>query len=175
MDITGGMSRIWGARLFYLPNATTNMVQRHWAALAELGHGSPADYERRKQQFDLSVPGQQSLSYKVNLTYVRNPVGKALFGLTLPNMTTYIERLHDLDGYIRLVTLQATLRHDQVARDAIGPYVAKAPPEMRNPYNGDAMQWDAATSSLMFTGKQNSSSNLTRDPKVFRVTLTALS
>jgi hypothetical protein len=171
VDITNGMERIWGARFFYLPNATTNMVPPFWNALAELGHGNVAGYEQRKQQFDLTVPGHQSKSYAINWTFVRNPVGKALFGLTLPRMTTYIERLYDLDGYIRLVNLQANLRHDQVARDAIAAYVANAPPEMRNPYNGEAMQWDAAAGSLAFTGKQASNGNLDQEPKVFRVKL----
>ncbi|MDR0476924.1 MAG: hypothetical protein LBH14_03160, partial [Desulfobulbaceae bacterium] len=75
---------------------------------------------------------------------------------------------HDLDGYIRLVALQAALRHDKVPRAQGADYVQRVGPDLRNPYDGQPMHWDAASSTLSFEGRQKNTSNA---PKTFSIRL----
>ena len=170
----GGLSETWAARFIYLPNASINRLTPYWSAIAGLGHGSAATYEQRKQQFAQSPTGQRKWSGGVEWNYVRNPMGKILAGIALPEMGTYIERVHDLDGYIRLVSLQVAIRAEQVAPAAIGEFADKAVPEMCDPYTGMPMGWDAASSSLWFVGHQRAPSNPVAEPKTYRVRLAAV-
>jgi hypothetical protein len=64
-----------------------------------------------------------------------------------------IEYIHDLDGYIRLVALQAALRRDGVPLAQVADYVRRVGPNLRNPYDGQSMHWDAAHSTLSFKGR----------------------
>jgi len=84
---------------------------------------------------------------------------------------TYAERTHDLDGYIRLVALQAALRRDGVPPAQIAGYVQRAGPDLRNPYDGQPMRWDAAHATLSFEGKQKNTFNPEATPKTFSVRL----
>jgi len=159
----------WFSQRVYLPNSSINALVPYWSAVAELAHGGPAGYDERKQQYAQSSATRKKKPTAFDWTYVRNPMGKIMSGFAKPDVTDYIERVHDLDGYIRLVALQAAIRREQIPPVAIGAYSDLAPATLRNPYTGAPMGWDAASSSLLFEGHQRTTSNLAAEPKTYRV------
>jgi len=170
----GRWSRLRAAltgRCCFLPNATLNLAATYWSDLAQAGHGSAATLDARKQRFMAIYTPKLTAPFRAPWTAIRNPGGIVLMAVIDGNGRLFadMERLHDLDGYIRLVTLQSALRRDQVAGNAASAYAAKAPPGMRNPYNGEAMRWDAASSSLLFEGRPGASADPPSAKKGYRI------
>ena len=168
-DARSGRGEDWFSRKVYLPNSSINALVPYWSAVAELVHGSPAGYEERKQQYAQSPATRRKKPFAFDWTYVRNPMGKIMSAFAKPDVADNIERVHDLDGYIRLVALQAAIRREQIPPVAIGAYVDLAAANLRNPYTGAPMGWDAASSSLLFEGHQRATSNPATEPKTYRV------
>jgi hypothetical protein len=63
------------------------------------------------------------------------------------------------------------LRRDGVPLAQVADYVHNAGPDLRNPYDGQPMRWDAARSTLSFEGRQLNTANPVDAPKVFSVRL----
>lgn len=142
----------------YLPQASLNMMAPVWTLRAEGGVGDLSKIDERKQKL---ADAQLALAESVRGPFnkVRNPLGKILLGLNDADYFAYIERVYDLDGYIRLVALQAAIKRDKVGADKVAAYVAQAAPELRNPYNGKPMLWDAVNSTLVYEGRQDATAN----------------
>jgi len=155
----------------YMPNATLNAAALYWTRRAEAGSGGAANVQARKQKllsyYDAWAGDLNRLPWK----YLRNPVGKVFLtvGEDPGKFFTYFERVYDLDGYIRLVGLQAALRREKIAKAEAAGFVQRAAPALRNPYNGEAMGWDAAGSSLFFEGRQPATANPEYEKKVHRI------
>ncbi|HEX4327863.1 MAG TPA: hypothetical protein VH105_13645 [Burkholderiales bacterium] len=158
-------------RMSYLPNATLNEVAPYWSRRVEAGYGSGATVESRKRDLAAFFAHWSSELVGMPWNYLHNPAGKILIttGEDPGLYMNYVERVHDLDGYIRLVTLQAALRRRNIALDDVAAFVQQASPEMRNPYNGQAMRWDASTSSLLFEGEQGATANSAGEKKIHRI------
>ena len=155
----------------YMPNATLNAAALYWTRRAEAGSGGAATARARKQElvsyYDAWAADLNRLPWK----YLRNPAGKVFLTVAEEPGTffTYFERVYDLDGYIRLVSLQAALRREKVAKADAAAFVQRAAPTQRNPYNGAAMGWDPAGSSLFFEGWQPATANPDNEKKVHRI------
>ena len=82
-----------------------------------------------------------------------NPVGTMLESIQPPGMyVTYLVRVSDLEGRRRAALLVATLRAAGVGAAEAGAAVAEA--SLRNPYDGTAFEWDAASGSVVFDGME---------------------
>lgn len=156
---------------FILPHATLNTFAR-WsdedaqaidgdAATIEARHA--AQIARREREFDQISPWS-------SWRFIRNPGGKILLFVGT-DYFTYAERIHDIDGYIRLVVLQAALRRDDVPLTEVADYMQHVAPDLRNPYDGQLMRWDAASNTISFEGRQKNNFNPEDTPKTFSVRL----
>ncbi|MFZ6688525.1 hypothetical protein ACO0K0_12330 [Undibacterium sp. SXout11W] len=147
-------------KAFYQPNATVNMMANYLEMVVESAHVTPAAFNHTQQQLsELSKEsGEHSFPPYVHNLY--NPFGKILYQMLLRYPETYVnymERVADLDGYIRLVGLQAEIRRKGVTDDAIQNFVATADSQFRSPYDATPMTWAAQKKQLQFVGRQNNS------------------
>ncbi|MBL7090074.1 MAG: hypothetical protein ISS20_14830 [Acidovorax sp.] len=102
--------------------------------------------------------------------HFRNPVGRCLAVIETPSYQGYAQRIADIDGYRRLVLLQHRVAVEQVAPPDMPAWLAKSTEALRNPYTLQPMQWDAATSSLVFEGREKQNQNPGRS-STYRVRL----
>lgn len=71
-----------------------------------------------------------------------NPVGKVLFAIGSPgSFAKFPARMHDLDGFLRLVALQAQIRQRAIPDDRIEDFLAKAGAPYYDPYTDKPMRW----------------------------------
>ena len=156
----------------YLPNATANTIAR-WAAedLDDAESAAAPDADARGQAYIAKRRKElKEIDAFSSWRFIRNPVGNSVLWLydspELIHLTNGASR--DLDGYIRLVILQAALRRDGVPLAQVAQAVQRAAPELRNPYTGQPMRWDAATATLSFEGRQKTGSE---PPRVYTARL----
>lgn len=84
--------------------------------------------------------------------FAYNPIGKILNAIAEPAYASYTARIHNLDGFLRLVSLSLTARQQSV-RDADMPaFLARAHTKFSNPYTNEPMLWDADTRTIYFKG-----------------------
>ncbi|MCE7032901.1 hypothetical protein LY625_09800 [Lysobacter sp. GX 14042] len=80
-----------------------------------------------------------------------NPVGSILQSLAPASLYShYIARVSDLEGHRRAALLVAGLRGGGIGVDEAAAAVRDSP--LRNPYDGSALEWDAASRSVVFNG-----------------------
>lgn len=102
--------------------------------------------------------------------HLRNPVGRCVTAFEASSYQGYTQRIADIDGYRRLVLLQHRAAAEQVAPPDMPAWLAQSPEELRNPYTLEPMQWDAATRSLVFEGREKQNQNPGRS-STYRVRL----
>lgn len=102
--------------------------------------------------------------------HLRNPVGRCLATIQAPSYQGYAQRIADIDGYRRLVLLQHRATLEKVATADMPAWLAQSPEALRNPYTLEPMQWDAATNSLVFEGREKQNQNPGRS-STYRVRL----
>lgn len=102
--------------------------------------------------------------------HLRNAAGVCLAAVGMPNYLGYVQRIADIDGYRRLVLLQHRAAVENVAPADMPPWLAQSPQELRNPYTLQPMQWDAATNSLVFEGREKQNQNPGQSP-TYRIRL----
>ena len=177
---TSGLHRwalLLARRFMFLPNATLNASVHLAGEQIQDFHGDATTLDARRQAAAVrwQEEARQSRQDLSSLSLIRNPLGKMGRRLDLelarPDLFAYAERTYDLDGYIRLVALQAALRRDGVSLAQMADSARQAGPELRNPYDGRPMQWDATHSTLSFTGRQAVPGGRNPSSKVFRVYL----
>ncbi|MFY3384020.1 hypothetical protein [Paracidovorax sp. MALMAid1276] len=102
--------------------------------------------------------------------HLRNPAGYCLAAPEAPSYQRYAQRIADIDGYRRLVLLQHRAATENVAPADMPTWLAQSPHELRNPYTLQPMQWDAATHSLVFEGREKQNQNPDQSP-TYRIRL----
>lgn len=156
-------------RLTWLPQATLNRLWLRERAAAALAT-QPAQrldaqvYELLRTFPDsgtLDAPAGQGFAPRLDdLRRLHNYVGQALLSIWSPRaLVDDIERAHDTEGHRRLVLLQLAALQQNLRPAALPGWLAASPPEWRNPYTLAPMEWDAATDSLLFTGRQTAQQN----------------
>ena len=154
-------------RLVFLPHATLNLsyaLRQENIRLARL----PAD----QLAAQAAIARQAFADATPKVWPLRNIGGRYLLAMeaTPSLMMYYIERAHDIEGHRRLVRLQITALHERVPLEDMADWLAKQPPELRNPYTLQPMGWDASTQSLVFEGRQRQIQNPDDSP-TYRVRL----
>jgi hypothetical protein len=134
------------------PNATSNRFNRQVTRpMVELAGESPAEFRRRVDQ-DLAP----DFGYRVFPPGLYNLGGTMLLqSFRSVRPWDYIGRVHDLSGMLGLVRLQIEIA--QARSLAPGPVASNdqvqeviASSRERDPYSGQAMQWDQVSQTLGF-------------------------
>ncbi len=133
-----------GVRLVYKPNATTNLAYRQIMAAKAASEGPPhtikaAGEVQRKKDADMGW-----------WDYVDNGMGNILVRVAAPDFSEYALRLHDLDGYHRLIGLWVEMLGAGIGADGAADFAAKAEARFYDPYTQKPMRWDAEKKRLYF-------------------------
>lgn len=145
------------SRIGYLPIATVNASLEHLDQIKAIGN-MPADaLEAAFKSHNQVLANHHHCPYPIRL---RNPLGTCTVAMNAAHYQSYFQRIHDMDGYRRLVMLQYLATAEGVRAQDMQAWLQTSPAELRNPYTLQAMQWDAATHSLVFDGKEPQRQNL---------------
>ena len=129
-------------KFVFKPNATVNQFFYYYKGLLEWSQ-LPADKR-------LSSPEIKSARSFGFLDVGYNPTGVILLSIATPNFGSYIYRLDNLDGLIRLVKIKQRIRHDRIVKNKIEAFLKQDIPFCKNPYTNQPMTWDAKTETLYF-------------------------
>jgi hypothetical protein len=155
------------SNLAFLPQQTLNLsieyMQQVQAISTLPAHQSDAAFSDTMRQWEENeaCPSWNRL---------RNAAGACLAAQARLGYKGYVQRVADIDGYRRLVLLQHRAALEKVAPTDMPALLAQSPNELRNPYTLEPMQWDAATSSLVFEGREKQNQNPDQSP-TYRIRL----
>ncbi len=136
-----------GVKLFYKPNATTNLAYRQIVAAT-----AAADAPAHRVASEFLAAGQSSGEMGL-WDYIDNPVGNILLRISAPSFSEYALRLHDLDAYNRLLGLRVEMIGAGVGAEGAADFVAKSEPRFHDPYTQKPMRWDAEKKRIYFEAK----------------------
>ena len=89
--------------------------------------------------------------------WLYNPIGKVLNSIAGSQVyVDYFRRMIDLQAYSRLVELQRQIAVAHLPPDQVAAFVAGVGPDLRDPYTGQAMQYDAQAHTLSFHARGGS-------------------
>jgi hypothetical protein len=128
-------------RPLYQHNDTLNQLYENYALQLER-MSQPAN--------QLLNPAPDTGSLAVDLSLAYNPVGKIGLGQATPGFREYALRLHDLDGFMRLVRTQQEIVGAGIKDAEVEAFVAQAAAQRRDPYTDKPLKWDLATRELSF-------------------------
>jgi len=152
----------------FLPQQTLNMSienLQHMQALSDLpAHQLEAAFSNARQKW------QEDNACGASWMRLRNAAGLCMAAIATLSYQGYVLRVADMDGYRRLVLLQHRAAAQRIALADMPAWLAESPPELRNPYTLQPMQWDAATGSLVFEGHEKQTQNPDQSP-VYRIAL----
>lgn len=136
----------------YLRNATLNGLWQLFEPARKLA-GMPAHSWPAREQLIDPIPTPSPWS-------VRNFAGQLLLQIWDAEIfIDYLERMHDADGFRRLLHLQWLALREGVRAADMPAWLQASPAELRDPYTQAPMEWDAASTSLGFTGRQRQIQN----------------
>ncbi len=138
----------------YLPIATINDTLRLMDLAQAMGDLPAGQLAKAVDDGELPQRIAQKCSLRAGL---RNIVGRCMQAHSTPNLLRYFLRVHDIEGYRRLVLLQAQAQAQKVALADMPAWLATSPPRLHNPYTLQAMQWDTANKRLIFEGHERQS------------------
>lgn len=163
-------SRLWdrvASSVFYRPNATINLQYQWFARMQALADAPAYSLSETVQQIDGEF-GKLTNPYRVDIVY--NPVGKILvaIGASSPqSYARYISRVHNLDGYMRLLRMQLVIYGKKVAVKDIGSYLEKSPADLFDPYRNQPFRWEPFKRELWFEGiNPKSENNVTTNQRI---------
>lgn len=136
-------------RPFFKKHATTNMIYRYEKVRAELVDLPAKEFAARLKQG--RVPSMTKKPDSITWDFIYNPAGKILIGVAGVNYVEFARFEHNLDGLMRLVTLELMLKQ-RPAKDGVEKFIKEAGPQYSNPYTGEPMQWDASKRIIFFNG-----------------------
>lgn len=102
--------------------------------------------------------------------HFRNVAGTCMAAIGRLSYQGYVQRIADIDGYRRLVLLQHGAATQGITLEKMPAWLTESPQELHNPYTLQPMQWNAATSSLVFEGREKQNQNPNQS-SVYRVRL----
>lgn len=81
-----------------------------------------------------------------------NPIGKILNAIAVAPYDSYTARVHNLDGFLRLVSLSLAAKQQSVRAADMPAFLARAQPNLRHPYTNEPMFWDSNNRTIYFNG-----------------------
>ena len=149
----------------FKPNATLNTVfdQILGAERTFAGLDGPeiAAYWKERQQ--ARNDDQSGAITSLIFDWPFNPVGNILTAVSAPNYDQYLARLHDLNGFLRLIELKRIVRRLHIPPNKIELYLQSQPSDLLNPYTSEPMQYDEDRAMFYFEGLSG-----TEDPHAWR-------
>lgn len=137
----------------WLPNSTKNLFYDWGNGRIELAETDAHKLNQKTEEITRKQTELLGVGY--DFLYLRNPIGKILVSVADPSYINYIERHHDLDGYLTLVRMQHKLIADKLSKDQVVQILPKYP----NPYTLEPMRLDTQNGFIIFEGRQPSNSN----------------
>jgi hypothetical protein len=145
----------WLAKIGYSANVTNNAAFMRCNARIRMAEGDAQLLDAAKED-DLKEAQETMDVVNARLFTQKNPVGRILLGIAEPDYSSYIERQHDFDGYLKLVRMQLDVMVDGVAKEKIVSI------EIHDPYTQKLMPFDVKTGVVTFAGRQPSSGNFNK-------------
>lgn len=131
---------------FLKENATLNSFHPLYARIAELSHLPPAGLSDGNR-----VLTRQAKHDAYNWRLAYNPGGKQMSVAAAEfDLSDDVFRMHDLDGLLRLVALQAAILAEGILDANVAAFIGKSERELFDPYTGKPMQWDAVKGQIWF-------------------------
>ena len=155
---TNFIQKSW-MRLGFQPNATLNLFNAQANDVIKLAELDAAQYSADKAHY-LAMQKQNRDVVDYRLLTQKNPVGRILASISVPEYDKYIERQYDLDGYIYMVNFQLTTILNKLEIKKLG---------LHDPYK-KLMQYDVNSGVLTFAGRQPSSANFNKS-NIYQVKL----
>ncbi|MEG0919970.1 MAG: hypothetical protein RSD57_04670 [Comamonas sp.] len=155
--------RLWNrlVDVGFLHGETLNTSTQHLEKINNISqlpaHEQAPAFAEYQQQAD-----ELSSSCGASWMRMRNAVGSCVAAMSLPVYLSYLQRVSDLDGSPRLLLLQRKALAESIASADMPAWLETTPQDLRNPYTLQPMQWDTASSSLIFEGKEKQSQNTNR-------------
>ena len=143
----------------FSPQATTNDAYDLAMLNAKLAEANATQLNAIKAEIEERYADTFQMDY--TLFTKKNPVGRILNAVAVPEYANYVERQHDLDGYISIVKLQLNVLVDGLEADKVA---------LRDPYTQKLMQFDHDSGLLTFTGRQPASANVNKS-NIYQVKL----
>jgi hypothetical protein len=137
-------------------NATNNTLYEQSKLFVKLAEVNAAELDDVKAEIAKSQRDGIEIDYRLFTT--KNPTGRVLIEVAQPDYSSYIERQHDLDGYIYMVNFQLTAILNKLEIKQLG---------LHDPYK-NLMQYDENSGVLTFEGRQPSSTNFNKS-KLYQV------
>ncbi len=164
-ELTGSTNFLknMAAKFGYSPNATNNAALVRCDARIKMTQSDAQSLDVAKA-INLKAAEETMDVVNARLFTQKNPIGRILLGVAEPDYANYIERQHDLDGYLKMVKLQLTILADGTKKDkTIGI-------ELLDPYTQKPMPYDVSTGVITFVGRQPSNTNLNKS-NIYQVKL----
>lgn len=131
----------------FKPNATINQNFENIGRIAARSRLSAAEFLKDTKEI---ASDQYDRNWLSSWHFAYNPVGKILNAIAEPAYANYTVRIHNLDGFLRLVSLSLAARQQSV-RDADMPkFLARE--SLGNPYTDEPMSWEADKRTIYFYG-----------------------
>lgn len=150
--------------LTWLPNNTRNLYFDRLNDYVELSKADAHTLALKIEQIQKKQEKDLGIGY--DFFYLRNPMGKILVSVSEPSYIDYIERHHDLDGYLTLVRLQLKILTGTVSKSNLNQIL----PNYLNPYTLQPMQVDTQNGVIVFEGRQPSTGNYNKS-KAYQIPL----
>jgi hypothetical protein len=147
--------------LGFQSNTTVNDAYMLSNSLQKMGSADAFDLDNIKEARKKQYIDYFEIDHTVFVK--KNPVGRILNSIASPDYYKYIERQHDLDGYLTIVGVQLTVLADETP-------VNKTVITFHNPYTREVMPYDKDTGTLTFEGRQPSNTNFNKS-KQYQVKL----
>ena len=155
---TNFIQKVW-IKLGFQPNATLNLFNAQASDIIKLAELNAAQFADKKAHY-LAMQKENNDVVDYRLLTQKNPIGRILASISAPEYDKYIERQHDLDGYIYMVNFQLTAHVNNLERKKLA---------LHDPYK-NLMQYDAHSGVLTFAGKQPSNVNF-KQSNIYQVKL----
>ena len=155
---TNFIQKVW-IKLGFQPNATLNLFNAQASDIIKLAELNAAQFADKKAHY-LAMQKENNDVVDYRLLTQKNPIGRILASISVPEYDKYIERQHDLDGYIYMVNFQLTALVNKLEIKKLA---------LHDPYR-NLMQYDANSGVLTFAGKQPSNVNF-KQSNIYQVKL----
>jgi hypothetical protein len=132
--------------LFYRRNASINRSAELYAGLVALAAQPTPRFIAARDAF---VADNDDL-VSIGLSWIYNPLGKALIARHLPIHVDYVAHVHGVAAYVKLVRVQLELRLAAVSLAEVPQFLERAGPDSVNPLDGRPFRWDREQRILSF-------------------------
>jgi hypothetical protein len=149
------------AKIGFSANATNNTAFARCNARIKMVESDAQSLDDAKAA-DLKMAQETMDVVNARLFTQKNPVGRILLGVAEPDLSGYIERQHDLDGYLKMVNMQLTVMSTLLPKEMIVSI------KIHDPYTQKLMPYDDNSDVLTFEGRQPSSTNFNKS-KLYQV------